>query len=292
MPSKCWYSTCEFFSAPKCCSMQRQKCVTLPVCAAAQVRRQSENVSACKSSRGGYHAKVCAAALCGCAQEIEFHVDELVCVCEDSPMKRFKNPTHSYSLSWLVSIYNMWIYKEIICLRISLDNSDLTTDESRHNNRQKSTGKQTGLLRGKKVHLNVCERSRSNCIIHGLCRWDTYAYGCMKRGFYLQGCWIINSCRVFKTPERGWGSRMDRSPAGQKRATPPEATPSLLKSSRLLPWQHYVSAGARTPGCVTMDRHAASANSWSHCCILQGGTRRGHCFVWMGSSRRYCSRTG
>lgn len=78
--------------------MHRQKCVTLPVCVAAQVRRQSENVSARKSSRGGYQAKVCAAALCGCAQEIEFHVHELVCVCEDSLMKRFKNPTHSYSL--------------------------------------------------------------------------------------------------------------------------------------------------------------------------------------------------
>lgn len=79
--------------------MQRQKCVTLPVCAAAQLRRQSENVSACKSSRGGYQAKVCAAALRGCVQEIEFHVDELVCVCEDSLMKRFKKPSHSSLLS-------------------------------------------------------------------------------------------------------------------------------------------------------------------------------------------------
>lgn len=45
---------------------------------------------------------------------------------------------------------------------------------------------------------------------------------------------------------------MDRSPAGRKRAAPPEATPSLLKSSRLLPWQHYVSACARTPGSVSL----------------------------------------
>lgn len=45
---------------------------------------------------------------------------------------------------------------------------------------------------------------------------------------------------------------MDRSPAGQKRAAPPEATPSLLKSSHLLPWQHYVSACARTPRSVSL----------------------------------------
>lgn len=60
-------------------------CNTSCVCAAAQVHRQSENVSAWESSRGGYQAKVCEAALCGCAQQIEFHVDELVHMCKDSP---------------------------------------------------------------------------------------------------------------------------------------------------------------------------------------------------------------
>lgn len=90
--------------------------------------------------------------------------------------------------------------------------------------------------------------------------------------------------RMFKpTPERGWSSRMDRSPAGQKRTALPEATPSLLKSSRLLPRQHCVLAWARTL-YVTMDTHAASANSWSRCCILQGGMWRGHGAVSMVSS--------
>lgn len=71
---------------------------------------------------------------------------------------------------------------------------------------------------------------------------------------------------------------MAGSPAGRRRAAPSEATPSLLKSSRSLPWQHYVSAceRARAAGSnVTMDTRAASASRAIHGGMSWGTRRRG-----------------
>lgn len=104
-PLKSRYTTCQTSSAPRVLQhAEREVCNTSCVCAraAAQVQRQSENVRAHKSSRGGYQAKVCAAAVWGCAQQTD-----CVCVCADTQLQqhaRSKSPT------WLISTHNVWIY--------------------------------------------------------------------------------------------------------------------------------------------------------------------------------------
>lgn len=87
---------------------------------------------------------------------------------------------------------------------------------------------------------------------------------------------------------------METSTAGEKKSSTeqPEATPSLLKSSHLLPWQHYVfclRVRARWALCVTMDTYTALANSWSRCSRHQGDMER-HCLL-VSSQPRY-SRLG
>lgn len=89
------------------------------MCAAAQVHRQSENVSARQSSRGGYQAKVCAAALWGCVQQ-----NDCVCVCADEKA--------STALARLISTH-VWILKEIGLLHTRLDKGGLVIKGFRDN---------------------------------------------------------------------------------------------------------------------------------------------------------------